>query len=87
MGMGGKRHAPAVLPSGKAQYPLYRGLREPQGRSGRVRKISPSPEFDPRIVQPVARNYTDWAISRTMEGTKINQQQYRNNNTEFNLYT
>ena len=33
-----------------------------QGRSGRVRKISPPPGFDPRIVQPVASRYTDWAI-------------------------
>jgi hypothetical protein len=28
---------------------------------GRVRKISPSPGFDPRTVQPVASRYTDWA--------------------------
>jgi hypothetical protein len=33
----------------------------PQGRSGRVRKTSPPPEFDPRTVQPVASRYTDWA--------------------------
>jgi hypothetical protein len=26
----------------------------PQGRSGRVRNISPLPGFDPRTVQPVA---------------------------------
>ena len=29
------------LPPGKAQYPLYRRLGEPQGRYGQVRKISP----------------------------------------------
>ena len=34
----------------------------PQGRSGRVRKILPTPGFDPRTVQPVASRYTDWAI-------------------------
>ena len=34
----------------------------PQGRSGRVRKISPPPGFDPRTVQPVASRYTDCAI-------------------------
>jgi hypothetical protein len=34
----------------------------PQGRSGRVRKISPPPGFDPRTTQPVASRYTDWAI-------------------------
>jgi hypothetical protein len=39
--VGGQRHAPAALPPGKTRYPLYRGLGGPQGRSGRVRKISP----------------------------------------------
>jgi hypothetical protein len=34
----------------------------PQVRSGRVRKISPPLGFDPRIVQPVASRYTDYAI-------------------------
>ena len=34
----------------------------PQGRSGRVRKISAPRGFDPRTVQPVASRYTDWAI-------------------------
>ena len=61
--MGGQRHAPAALPPGKTQYPLYRRLGEPQGRSGQVRKISPPPRFDPRTVQPVASRYTDCAIS------------------------
>jgi bacteriorhodopsin len=42
---------------------LYRRLGGPQGWSGRVRKISPPPGFDPRSVQPVAIRYTDWAIS------------------------
>ena len=41
MGVGGQRHAPAALPPGKTRYPLYRSLGGPQGRSGRVRKISP----------------------------------------------
>ena len=38
--MGGQRHAPAALPSGKTRYPLYGRLGGPQGRSGRLRKIS-----------------------------------------------
>ena len=63
MGLGGQQHAPATLPTGKAQYPLYRRMGGPQGRSGRVRKISPPPGFDPRTVQPVASRYTDWAIA------------------------
>jgi len=62
MGVGGQRHAPVALTPGKTRYPLYRRLGEPQGRSGRVRKISPQPWFDPRIVRPVASRYTDWAI-------------------------
>ena len=41
MEAGGKRQAPAALPPGKTRYPLYRRLGGPQGRSGRVRKISP----------------------------------------------
>jgi len=50
-GIGGQRKALAALAPGKeTRYPLYRGL----GRSERVRKISPQPEFDPRTVQPVA---------------------------------
>jgi hypothetical protein len=43
-----------IYPKEKSRYPLYRRLDEPQGRFGQVRKISPSPEFDPRTVQPVA---------------------------------
>jgi hypothetical protein len=61
-GVGGQRHAPAALPPGKTRYPLYRRLSGPQGQSGRVRKISPPPGFDPRTVQPVASRYIDWAI-------------------------
>ena len=37
MGMGGQSHAPAAVPPGMTWYPLD----GPQGRSGRVRKISP----------------------------------------------
>ena len=62
MGVGGQRHPPATLPPGKTKYPQYRRLGGPRGRSGRVRKISPPPEFDPQTVQPVASRYTDWAI-------------------------
>jgi hypothetical protein len=59
MGMGGQRHAPATLPPGKTQYPLYRRLGGPQGQS--EKDLAPL-EFDPRTVQPVASRYTDWAI-------------------------
>ena len=46
--VGGQHHAPAALPPAKTRYPLYKRLGGPQGRSGRVRKISPRPGFDPR---------------------------------------
>jgi hypothetical protein len=46
----------------ETRYPLYRQMGGPRGRSGRVREISPRPKFEPRIVQPVASRYTDWAI-------------------------
>ena len=55
-GFVGQRHAPVALPPGKTQYPLYRRLVGPPGRSGWVLKISPPPPgFDPRIVHPVAQ--------------------------------
>ena len=43
----------------ESRYPLYRRLGGPQGRYGRVRKISLPPGFDPRTVQPVASRFTD----------------------------
>jgi hypothetical protein len=46
-------------PEKETRYPLYRRLGGPQGRSGRVRKISTPLGFDPRTVQPVASRYTD----------------------------
>ena len=65
-GMRGQRQAPAALyPPWKTRYPLYRWLGGPKGRSGQVRKISPSPGFDPRSVQPVDSHYTYWATRPT----------------------
>jgi hypothetical protein len=58
--VGVQRHAPAALPPWKTRYPLYRRLGGARGRSGRVRKISLPPGFDPRAVQPVASRYTDY---------------------------
>jgi len=62
MRVGGQRHGPAALPSGKTRYPLYRRLGGSQSPSGQVRNISLPPGFDPRIVQPVTSRYTDYAI-------------------------
>jgi hypothetical protein len=58
VGVGGHRYAP-----GKTQYPLRTMLGGPQGRCGRMRKISPPPRFDdPLTVQPVATRYTYYVI-------------------------
>jgi len=54
MEVGGQRHLP-----GKTLFLLYRGLDGPQSCSGQVRKISPTPGFDPQTVQSVASCYTD----------------------------
>jgi hypothetical protein len=62
MRVDGQLHAPAAIPPEMTRYSLYRRLGEPQGRSGRLRKISPPPGLDPRTVQPVAIRYTDYAI-------------------------
>jgi hypothetical protein len=62
MGVDGSRHALSALPPGMTRYALYRRLGLPKGRSGRVRKVSPLPGFDPRTAQPVASRYIDWAI-------------------------
>ena len=52
---------PLYLP-GKRPGAHCMRLGGPQGRSGRVRKVPPSPGFDPRTVQPVASRYIDEAI-------------------------
>jgi len=49
-------------PGKETRYPLYRRLGGRQGRSGQVRKISPSSGFDPRTFQPVASRCTYRAI-------------------------
>jgi len=54
---GCQRHAPVALSPVMNKGLLYRRRRGPQGRSGRVRKISPLPGFDSRTVQSVASRY------------------------------
>ena len=47
-GVGGQRHASAALPPGKTSYTIvYHFMDGPEGRSGRMRKISPPSGFDP----------------------------------------
>ena len=62
MEVGGQRNSPASLPPGKTQCQLYRRIVKPQDRSGRLRKMSPPPEFDPRTSQLVASRYIDYVI-------------------------
>jgi hypothetical protein len=66
MWVGVQRHAPVALPSGMLRYRLHRRLGGTQGLSGRMRKISPPPEFAPGIGQSVASRYTDYAIPAHM---------------------
>ena len=53
-----------TLPLGKTQYPLYRRLGGPQGRSGRAENLVLT-GIRYRIVQPVVSHYTNWAIRPT----------------------
>jgi hypothetical protein len=57
--VGGQQRTPAALTRGKR--PGRTRLGGPQGRYGRVRKIVPSPRFNPQTVQPAASRYTDYA--------------------------
>ena len=63
-------------PGKETRYPLYRRLGGPQGRFGRVRKISPSPGFNPQTVQPVASRYTDYATPGPETEKKIISNDY-----------
>jgi hypothetical protein len=54
MRVAGQRQASAALPPGKRPNSLsICGLGGPLGRSGRLRKISSQPGFDPRTIQSV----------------------------------
>ena len=62
--MGGQTHAPATLLSEETQYLLCSRLGGPQGRSGRVRKMSPShrdsipgPSSPQRVAVPTVPQY------------------------------
>jgi hypothetical protein len=70
-GVGGQRHGQASLSPWKTWNPLYMRLGVPQGRSGRVRKFSPPPGFDPRAVQSVASRYTNCDIPDADPGQSI----------------
>jgi len=81
MGVGGQRHAPSALPPEKTGNPLYRKLGEHQDRSGRVRKISPLPGFEPRrpafseplylLSYPVPRQAAQVKLKLLIEGSSF----------------
>jgi len=60
MGVCCQRHALTALSPGKRIFTLCAGgWVGPHGRCGRLRKILPQPEYDPRTVQSLAGFYTD----------------------------
>jgi hypothetical protein len=64
-------HAPAALPQGKSPwYPLDRGLGGPQSRSGRGEEKNSHP---PQGIQPVAKRYTDLAITALLERLLVSE--------------
>jgi hypothetical protein len=62
MRVGGERHAAAALPPRNTLYLFYRRLGGLQSRSGRLRKLSPSPIFDVWTVHTVASLYKDYTL-------------------------
>lgn len=61
-GVGDQRQAPSAFTPGRRRgAPSYRRLSGPRGHSGWVLKISLTPRFEPRTVQPIAIQYIDYA--------------------------
>jgi hypothetical protein len=63
------RFYPPPLPGKETRYPLNRSM----GGSGRVRKTSPPPGFNPRTVRFVASPYNDYTIPDEVLYTNIKQ--------------
>jgi hypothetical protein len=63
MEVGGQHLAPAALPLGNTQYPLYMRLGGNQAQPGRVQKIFPPPNrIQSPVCQTVVSHYTTYAI-------------------------
>jgi hypothetical protein len=73
-GGSGQRHVPAALRLGRTRHSLYKILGGPQGRSRRVRNISPPPWFVPpnypnlseylyRLLYPGPPQNCSWYVS------------------------
>jgi hypothetical protein len=54
----------------ETRYPLYMRLSGSQGQSGRVKKISPSPAFDPQTSHPLAIWFSNM-ISKTIYSSEV----------------
>ena len=59
MGVGGQRHAPAVLPPGRPGTHCTGGWVGPRADWTGAENLAPPPGFDPRNVQAEASRYTD----------------------------
>jgi hypothetical protein len=55
----------------ETRYPFHRRLGGPQGRSGRVRRMSSSPGFDSRTVRPIASRYIDYGMPAHFRRSKL----------------
>jgi hypothetical protein len=61
--VGGQRHAPAALLRGRSpDIPFTGGWVGPRAGLDGCGKISPSPGFDPRTVQPVGSCYREYQL-------------------------
>ena len=69
-----------LYPRKRTLYPSYRRLVGPQGRSGRVRKISPPLEFDSRSKSLYWLHYHD---SLSYSGSRTYWYQYRVNLLQY----
>jgi hypothetical protein len=58
-------------PGKETRYPFVRRLGGLQGRSGRMRKVSPQLEFNLRTIQPVTSCYTYWALPAHLLGQRL----------------
>ena len=63
MGVGGQRHAPAALLTGKTRYPLCRRTGEPQGQLGEGGAENIASHRDSILDRPArSESFTDYAI-------------------------
>jgi hypothetical protein len=64
-----QKRRPGHFTPGKNPIPIVQEARWAPCTSGRARKISRRPNFDPRTVHPVASHYTDYATTAAEIGS------------------